>query len=573
MKYTISAKTFNGIVIYPEVEIFIDGLIEINTESKRNNFITNRVFSEVENKVLELLSSSFDSIDINSISFSIISKDLENLINHRIVPNSEDLIKLITDLIFDSLKKNLQLDDISNLSTKEDTFKAIYGFSIKSSKNLELLRVSQLYEDKKYPEAFQLLISINGNQLSIEEQKRLALLNFSLLLKNSNKRNDKLFEKNVSKFAEEPSQVKLFYFEYIKFCENIRDTNAPRKLLKEFEDKYPISILSKDELAIYAYLKARGEYGRGEFLTALKYFDKSLKNVDKKDTKFLATIYNSSVNSFTDNLFFDEANLIANRALDIRNLLNLPEKQESVSCLGGIAFKNANFADAYEKFKEAEKLSEQFTLTSRDKNRLFNYIAKSAVMLENFNVVDEYLEKAEVFGDALGFCKSIRLLSLLKQKKYNEMNELYKSSIMLPENHKKYDNFVLGWGYTYMAQAAFEQKKYRDGIIYLSDSVDFFLDDLYVLEATYISLLLYSNSVPKVHINTFRKLKPIYSIMNQFENYVQKHSVISEKYNETFEIENSSSILQNFYDDIKDIDDNNYNPDDVKNTLNSICLI
>jgi tetratricopeptide (TPR) repeat protein len=165
------------------------------------------------------------------------------------------------------------------------------------------------------------------------------------------------------------------------------------------------------------------------------------------------------------------------------------------------------------------------------------------------------------------------LLSLLKQKKYSEMYSLYQASVMLSENHKQYDNFALGWGYSYMALAAFEQKQYKDGIIFLSDAITFFLDDLYILEAAYLSLYLYAYSVPSKYIKMFRKLEGSFSLITRLGVYVQKHVHIAEKYAKIFELSNSESKLQKFYDDIKDINDNNYNPDEIKLIMDSICLI
>ena len=586
MKVKVKAKAFNGMTLTPSVAIHLDGMIAINSLLKHDGVIATSVYSDVQSKLLDIFSQLFASLEIKSVDFNIISKDLENLKRSLITPDSDCLAEKIYQIVINSLctlfniDKSLPLKErLNQLSMKDAEFRRVFINEdiIDIPINKDLLRVSELYNNKKYPEATQLLSSISHDSLSSDEIDEISFLNFSLLLKNTKEKDDKLFQENVAKYNENPKQAKLYYFEYIKFCENIRDTKKPRNLLKEFESKYPLSILSKEELSIYYYLKARAEYGRGEYLVALDYFSKSMDNIDKNDKKLLATVYNSAVNSFTDNLFFCEANLIANKALEIRTLLDLPEKQETISCLGGIALKSGNYKEAFDKFKEAEELSNTFTLTDRDKNRLLNYIAKSAIFLDKFIIAEEYLNKAKVSGDAKGYSRSIHLLLFLKQKKYSEMLELYKTSIMLPENHRDYDDFALAWGYTFMAQAAFEQQKFKDGVKFLFYAVNFFLGDFYILEAAYISLYLFAYSVPKTHIKTFRKLEPKYSIMTQFGIYVQKHSIIAEKffkaYDSNIQKTENISILKNFYNDIKHINDKNYNPEDVKVILDSICLI
>ena len=402
------------------------------------------------------------------------------------------------------------------------------------------------------------------------------MIRFKLFLRNAEEDIEGIFRSSLEDFKHNPRRLKSFYFSYIKFLENIRDVERPRKLLKEFEKKYPISILSKDELSLYYYLNGRSEYARGEFLIGLDQLSHAREELDKNDDQLKASILNTAANCFTDNLFFKEAMSIADKALHIREKHKLPERQETVSLMGGIHFKSANYEDALNSYLLAEELSKEFTLTNRHKNRLYNYIAKSSVMSGNYKKAETYLEKAIKDGDQKGFSSYIHLLLLLKQKKYDLMLDHFKEKTMLPENQREYDDFALGWSYTYMAEGAFLQEKYDDGIEYLYKAVTFFIEDLYFLEAQYVSLLLFRYSVPSNHIELFRNLEGNDTILSKLKVYVEKHASIRQTFfNDLFTNDDSdigNSNLEQFYNDIKEINDINYNPEQVREIMDGICL-
>jgi tetratricopeptide (TPR) repeat protein len=197
-------------------------------------------------------------------------------------------------------------------------------------------------------------------------------------------------------------------------------------------------------------------------------------------------------------------------------------------------------------------------------------------MVEDYKKAMKYLTKAMENADQKGFSSSIQLLLYLKEKKYDLMQDYFKKTIMLPENQKVYDNFALGWSYTFMSESSFEQKNYDDGIKYLFKAITFLLEDLYFLEAQYVSLLLYRYNAPTDYIKLFRELEPKDSILSQFKNYVEKHVSIRDNYYSVFYNDNGKGNgipnLQKFYIDIKDINDINYNPDIVKEIMDEICL-
>ena len=75
-------------------------------------------------------------------------------------------------------------------------------------------------------------------------------------------------------------------------------------------------------------------------------------------------------------------------------------------------------------------------------------------------------------------------------------------------------------------------------------------------------------------IEKFRSLTVDFELKDEYETYVEKHIVISKKYAEIFDYEISEiNLLHQFFEDTKYITDDNYNPADVKEIMNSICLM
>jgi len=583
-KFKLSAKTFNSTTIIPTIELYIDGLLKINQAVENNGVISTRVYSSAKQKIIDFLKEIFPSLNIKQVGFHLISRDLEMFKSQMITPEAESLVEVIFILVVQSISKELKIETETNLekqisliSDRESEFKHVFIRPKKGViENKILQRVLRLYEEKQYADALPVLEEIIESSLTIYEKEEYSFIQFQLFTKNATEDVEQKFRSAVKDFNDNPKQIKRFYFEYIRFLENLRDARKPRTLISEFEEKYPISILSEEELAYYYYLKGRAEYGRGDFLLALDNLSNALKYVDESDEQLIASIFNTAVNSFTDNLFFQEAEQIGQKALTLREKYKLPEKQETVSLLGGIEFKYANFSESLEKYLESEKLAEKFTLTSLDKNRLYNYIAKSAIMVGDYKKAKTYIDKANVAGDTRGFSKTTELLKLLKEQEYSEMAELFKNTIMLPENRKpnKYDYFAIAWGYVIMALASFEQKKFNDGIEYLYKGADYFYNDMYILEAFYVSLYLYQYAVPEKEIEKFREMIGYSDLQNEFEEYIQKHISISKTYSDIFGAkQGEKNLLQRFHDDTKNITDENYNPEEVKEILNSICLM
>jgi tetratricopeptide (TPR) repeat protein len=586
MKEIITIKTLNGSTLKKTIEIHFGGLTFNSTDEFPLAPLSLNVYSNSKESILKSLIELFPKADIKKISFSIISKDLEVMQKFSIKPDFAELSKVVTDMVLNHIARELGAypyhENQQTLRGKEKEFQTIFlKISDMTVNHPGLSRAYVLFEEKKYFEALQLLSSV-WEDIDVNYEKCEAeLLFFILRLKNERENSDAmkaLFVKGVQNSAEFPHVVKRYYFEYIRFLENIRSYREPRKLIADFEKKYPTTILNYDEISLYNYLKGRAEYLRGDYLAALSHLQLALNHHDPNDKKFLSAIYNTSVNSFTDNLFFEEARWLANEALNLRNLLLIPEINETLSCLAGIEFKSCNFSGALERYLEAEKRSENHLLTNIEKNRLYNYIAKSAIMCKDFNLAESFLQKAEAAGDQRGFSKTIALILLFEQKEYDKMFELFKQTIMLPENqeHDGYDMFALGWGYTMIARSAFEKKLYKDGVIYLSNAINFFIQDRYILEAQYISLYAYYYSIPKKYMSYFEKMITEKQLGQLFEEYVEKHESIRDEYFYSYNYEAQASDetprLRDFYNQVVHINSMNYNPSELEDIFDSICL-
>lgn len=519
MKFKILATTFNDIKIKPEIELFV-------TLGEKNNILPTGIYNDII------------SIVKKDIIFNVISRDLENLKSQNIEIDYKSLIEPISKMV------------LSLVNNNQD-----------SIKNQKLLRAIELYENKDINQSKLLFDEIDYTTLEKFDLDEYFLLSFKLL-KDKTKDN---FNEAKQLFRENPIKIKELYFIYIKYLQDIRDEKEPKKLIKEFEDIFPIDILENSELSIYYYLKGRSDYARGEFLGGLYNLSLAIKNTDKENEKQLAAIYNTATNSFTDNLFFEEAQQLANKALLLRKKLKLPEEKESLSLICGIYLKSNKPKKAYENFKKLDI----------NNSRICNYLAKTSILLGYINKANDYLDKSKDFGDdKKGFLVLYKLLSLFKEQEFDNMIELYKETIMLPENKKQYDKFVLGWGFVLISRAYFEQKNYINGIHNLFIGIDFFIEDKYILEAFYVSLYIYQYSLPIKFIDDFYNLINNYNLKQKFEEYYQKHKNISKDYSDIFGIKESKiNNLKKFYKDTKDINQENYNPDVVKDILDRFYLI
>ena len=327
------------------------------------------------------------------------------------------------------------------------------------------------------------------------------------------------------------------YFIYLKYLEDIRDDKRPKKLIENIGKEFNIEQeFNRDEKAIFYYLRGRNFYARGEFLDALKDFKKSLEYCSNE--KLLASIYNSATNSFTDNLFFDEAFFMANKAFEIRKKLKLSEKSDSLSLIGGIYLKRKNFKKAYETFKEVEKI------TDKKDNRIYNYLVKSTIMLGFYNKAKEYLNIAKKYDDRLGFTILAEMFLIYKTQNYEKLFDYAKENFLITDKKSNFDKVVLGWGYFLLAQKASQEEKYLDSYKFLNSSIEYFLLDKYILEAYYAYLKIDKDNE---YSEYFLNINKEYNLKGEIDEYIKKHSSISIEYKDTFGFSSSkNNNLENF---------------------------
>ena len=487
VKFKIKAKTFNDIEINSEVEI------HIVLGERKDDFLSKNSYHSLKSEIQK-------KAKVENFDFYLLSKEIDELIKNDAIIDETDLVTQIYPVL---------LEKVQNYQT------SIY--------NETLLRAVELYKNRKFKKAKNLLENINKDSLSKFDLDEFMALEFKLLDDKEAK-----FDEYKFFFKDNPKKSKEIYFDFIKYLEDKRDEKRPFKLLEEFEKEFSIKEFNQEEKALYFYLKGRNYYYRGEFLLALEFLSKSLKLAKKE--KLIANIYNTATNSFSDNLFFDEALQMANKSLNIRKKLNLSEIADTYSLIGGIYLKSNKPKKAFKFFQKSEKLQKLKT------GRIYNYLAKTSILLKNYKEAKKYIKKSETFDDPKGFLVLTKFLLLSKTSTYESMKKLEIKTIALIENRKEYDKVVLGWSYYLLAQKSFDKKLTFEGLQYLDRAIYYFLKDNYILEAYYISIV--DVKLNKNEDRYFQEILDNYSLKNRFEEYKQKHKIIANKYCEVFDIPN-----------------------------------
>lgn len=531
MKTDIIVTTFNGNSIQCEIELFLEDL-SINQGALCPQLLSKNACAQVQENILNILARVFPDIRFSSVGYAIVSRDLENMHENRLQTDISTLVETICQLILESVAQRIGAPGDSSLDMlreRQETFKTVFLGESPTAPRTQVIRLQELFRDRKYQSAETLLKELKKSQLSSTEQSLVLPVELRLKLRDTAcdmAAMKALFAAYRERHADDPRLMKVGYFTMIRATEDCRNMREPRAHLREFERQYPVSILSPEELALYHYHKGRAEYGRGEFLGALDQLSHAAEYAWKNDERLLAGINNIAANCFSDNLFFEQAHYLALASLNTRKKQDLAEIFESQGCLAGIAFKQAQFEKAWQLFREYEQMAEHIDLSRDEINRLNNYLAKAATMVDEYELAKEYLSRAQEYGDRLGFSATIKMLLLLRQRQYKDMDEWFTQTSMMPENHTQYDKFALGWSYAFMAQAEFARKAFNSGVKHLSRAVGFFQSDLYHLEAACICSWLYSPALPDEALALFDKIQPIDTIIEAFEKYATKHADI-----------------------------------------------
>lgn len=327
---------------------------------------------------------------------------------------------------------------------------------------------------------------------SLSDDEKILYQKAKLLLNYSNKRTDlaanqEKFRSVAQRYSYNKTILPGIYLDFIKYAEDLREVKPPKQVLEEFENSFSVTNIGEEEKAYFFYLKGRQCYGRGLFIEALNYLNKAEQiYLSLGMEEELANVYNTATNSFTDNLYFEAAETLANKALNIRQKFNSPLIGETYSLLGGIYFKKADFVQAAEYFKTAlEKLSTIYQ--PHQLNRNYNYLAKAYLFAGEPEESKKYLDIAfKALENATEKEKSYTYLYqlILAYSNRDEKTFLQTAAIFQnPQNYFKFDAFAMGWSYTYLTLFHYNKNEIALGHQFLKEAIDFFTGDSYSLEA------------------------------------------------------------------------------------------
>lgn len=584
MSNTIIATAFNGTVVEAKVKLYVETLNFNPRQQLENKLIAPAVYRASRDKILEKLSKMYPQQALEVINFSIISSDLEELVSIKFKVHDNGLTEAIVASVLNYLAMEIGFgyqEDVKQpevyLRQNESRFIARFLSSpVEKISNSKLQEAMDSYHGQKFVQASDIMKEINPDNLNDYDHAEWDWLSFAIRTKLENAFSHALqehFEQVLAKYADRPPLFKRYYFQYIEFLEDVRNAKMPRGLLSLFEKRYPLSLLDDDEAVVYHRLKGRAEYHRGEFLVALEHFSSALKRVDNDDLKSKAAIYNSAANCFTDNLFFESAHWIASQAQEWRRVLDLPQTYESIGCMAGVETKRKNYARALELHHKADELIRDMQITGIDLNRHYNLLAKNYILVCNYALGKEYLDKAEEAEDGKDFSQYLRLLLYFRQGSYEQMDKLFNLKF---RGNDEYDEFVLGWGNALMARAAFAQQRFDAAIPYLEDAISWFLKDLYILEARMVSLYGFACDLPREYQDKIMQIIFSSDIDARFEEYVAKHAVINDRFYPSFNPESGEEQgkprLIQLAETIREINNNKYDAHEIRHFIDSYCL-
>jgi len=193
------------------------------------------------------------------------------------------------------------------------------------------------------------------------------------------------------------------------------------------------------------------------------------------------------------------------------------------------------------------KALEFFKQVNREDARVYNYLAKSAILRGYFNKAKEYIQKSEMLDeDKKGFLKYIKFLYLFKQNKFKELKELFAQEMVLPEKRKNLDKIVLGGIYALMAEMEFVNKNNIEAFKFLYSAIENLEKDNYILESFVVSLYPYKYEIDEKEIEKFEDYIKEFSIKEKFLDYIEKHTKILPSLAKEFGIDVSSNNLEEF---------------------------
>lgn len=506
MKKLIKTTFFNG--ISKNILLNIDiAYVRLTKSSDLFILKSSQLFGEVNSLLKKNLSSIVSDIDNYNFDINVISPDyfsLKMLHSHFDIKELSDFIAIaslfyllleegfIKPRLLEDFDKNKSFNNYFNYYKKK--LNDILVSKINQTKlknNKDFAKIDSCFSKRKYIEARKIFDTINfSSLLSFEKAvyKRHELKLNYYENKSKDKENKKLFIETLKKYDYNKDILPYLYFDYIKYAEDNRNRDAT-EFIKKFENEFIITDVSEDIKAYYFYLKGRNSYYNGFYIEALDLLEKSYNIYHQlKNEDMLASVYNSTANCFSDNLFFEEALFIAEKALKIRMKLKSPLLGETYGLLGNIYFKKTEFDKSVEYYKKSLEFIKE--IDKKNYSKTLNYLAKSCIFNKDYSNAANYIAQSKnLLVNENEKNKSFTYLYELLLAYYKNDAESFNSIFRIfanPVNYNNFDKFPLAWAFTYKALFDYNEKDVLSGNKNILNAMNIFNDDRYFFEAGFI---------------------------------------------------------------------------------------
>lgn len=546
MNYPVSVEFFNKTNTRIPLDVQLNGVVISGTPEENTKSPSFIPTAQINSTLFDLLREASIPCDGVFISYEVYSPQLTRLIQLRADVSATDLTEAVVcellSYIITSAGIPLPRENTRTCTTEWKS--ELHHASSQISKYFrdglhisspELDRIQQFLDEHRYREARIMLRQTSADALPTQLKSRYYLQDVQIAVHEMMSQEDmqELINERRALPGADPDYRAMISMEYIRYLENARKNREAQKELKALKLGYPIDRLPATTRALFYYLDGRNDYRSGNFIEAVRSLDKAADLLPENEPGLLASIYNTASNCFTDNLLFDQGMALAKTALVIRQDLRLPEQSDTLSLIAGCLLKSGQAAQSLEKYDQAAQMRQHQELTPREQQRALNYEIKCHIALGNISRAETLLEQSESLDVGLRFASfthALRMALLFSQSRYDDMEELYKTTFMLPENHEAYDQIALGWGYFLSARSCFEKGDNNSGIQRLYRAICILRDDLYILEAGAVFATHCLYTLSDKELDTLFQLIDVPELIGEITTYIERHRALPEHY-------------------------------------------
>ncbi len=563
MKGKINAELANGKFVEIAVDVNVNAVRFTEAEELKKLINSKELYGEVNGLFKKEFGKLVPEYSLLNISLKIISNDLEKLMAAGAAFESGSLALLIIKsailylLDEESVKYKYPEFELTRnitafldiLGVKEDLVKLLKkktdsGTDVKS--NSLILKLSYQIENRDYKQAEQTRELIKKYTLSSAEKKEFDREELKLFYHLDSESHDSIkarYDVITKTYSYDKSYILSVKLDFIKYLEDNRmfkEVDAEFKLLLENYSEKDI----EENSGYYYYLKGRREYHNGEFVKALDDLYKAYNNAG--DEIFKADILNTSANCFSDTMYLEFAETLAEKAFEIRSKYMPAKKYDTLGLMGYIKFRKGDFENAFEYYSQSllEQIAMKIPLS--EMNRTYNSLAKVCMFLRRYDEALSYLDQGIKDYDLLSSkYKSYSSFYYLLFYYYTNDNELFNSKFKEfadPGNYRTYDKFALGWAFCYKALSEYKHGQILSGNSFLYESINFFTEDRYYVEAIYVWLYSLKYSDKKNPLNAEPEI--FTNFLNFIETYLNKENF---KFLDLFPGINTNTELEYFY--------------------------